>query len=78
MQRLTQLVVLTYGYDCHLCGKPILTSRDLSIDHVLPRARGGSDSLENLRPAHVSCNSSKGARISSEQRAVEDHTGFFS
>ncbi|MEZ2371046.1 HNH endonuclease [Arthrobacter sp. RCC_34] len=75
---MTQLVIDTYGLKCHLCGGYIMSKRSLSVDHVLPRARGGSDSLENLRPAHVSCNSSKGARISSEQRAVEDYTGFFS
>lgn len=41
---------------CSYCG-----SRDfLSIDHLLPRTRGGSDSGENLVLACKPCNTSKG------------------
>jgi 5-methylcytosine-specific restriction endonuclease McrA len=32
-------------------------------DHVLPRAYGGSDHIENLKAAHKSCNSRKGATL---------------
>ena len=28
----------------------------LEIDHIIPRSEGGSDRLENLRPAHKRCN----------------------
>lgn len=57
-----------HGLVCHLCGEaidPDLPSNhpmDLTIDHVVPRAAGGSDDLDNLRPAHRACNSAKGAR----------------
>lgn len=52
--KLRDLVVQTYGRTCHLCGLPIFGL--VSPDHVIPRAKGGSDALENLRPSHLRCN----------------------
>lgn len=82
-QRLRQLVTDSYGWTCTLCHRPIdphaTALRDrLSIDHVLPVSRGGSDSLENLRPTHHGCNSAKrdGRRL--RRRATETAPGFFS
>ena len=47
---------------CQYCG-----ARDnLTIDHVLPKSRGGRDSWENLVAACVSCNNRKGDRTPSE------------
>ena len=40
-------LMLRDAHECQYCGKrPPL--RDLNIDHVLPRSRGGVDSWENL------------------------------
>lgn len=82
MTRLRQLVTDTYGWTCALCHRPIDPTatklRDrLSLDHVLPVSRGGSDAIENLRPAHHGCNSAKrdGRRI--RRRTTENATGFF-
>ncbi|MBF6483855.1 HNH endonuclease [Nocardia otitidiscaviarum] len=55
-QALRALTLATYGITCHLCGRPGATT----ADHVIPRSRGGSDSLANLRPAHLTCNSMRG------------------
>lgn len=47
------------GHVCQYCGKkPAL--RELNIDHVLPRSRGGRDSWENLVTSCVPCNLRKG------------------
>ncbi|QFG13053.1 HNH endonuclease [Gordonia phage Schiebs] len=54
-QALTALVLITYGDVCHLCGRPGATT----ADHLVPRSRGGDDSLGNLRPAHGPCNSAR-------------------
>ena len=54
-QRLRQLVLETYGSVCHLCGSHGADT----ADHVVPRSLGGDDSLGNLRPAHMSCNSAR-------------------
>jgi 5-methylcytosine-specific restriction endonuclease McrA len=49
---------------CHLCGQPFTDPTDPPVlDHVTPRARGGSDHETNLKPAHRSCNGKKGAGI---------------
>ena len=37
---------------CWLCGKPITELKDFTIDHVVPLAQGGNNSVANLRPAH--------------------------
>ena len=51
------MVADEYGTICHLCGRP---GADTS-DHLIPRSRGGDNSLGNLRPAHKGCNSRRGA-----------------
>lgn len=62
-------VVLKYGNDCHICNHPIdlslaRTSRmGLTVDHVIPLSKGGSDELDNLRPAHWICNNRKSDKI---------------
>lgn len=54
------------GMWCYLCRADISTLDDLHFDHVLPLARGGAHSMENIRPAHARCNLSKGHRLLSE------------
>lgn len=49
------------AHTCQYCGKRFPTDR-LSIDHVLPRSRGGHTSWDNCVLACVRCNSTKGDR----------------
>lgn len=49
------------GLTCHLCGGAV-SNATLSFDHVVPLARGGAHSMDNIKVAHLSCNSRKGAR----------------
>ena len=52
-------------HQCQYCGKqPPL--RDLNIDHVMPRSRGGGDSWENLVTACRVCNLRKGWKTPEE------------
>jgi 5-methylcytosine-specific restriction endonuclease McrA len=44
------------NYECQYC----LTRRDLTIDHVIPRAKGGKDTWINLVTACKRCNAKKG------------------
>lgn len=44
------------GWKCAYCGAPAR-----SVDHVIPRARGGTHDLGNLVAACRSCNSRKGS-----------------
>ncbi len=50
---------------CYYCGAA-LKLEALCLDHVLPIARGGLFSLENLAPACDRCNSIKGALTGEE------------
>jgi 5-methylcytosine-specific restriction endonuclease McrA len=47
------------GHRCQYCGKSDVT---LTVDHILPKARGGNDAWENLVAACVGCNNRKGDR----------------
>jgi len=47
------------GFRCVKCG----SDSDLSVDHIHPRSKGGSDDKDNLRTLCRSCNSSKAAKI---------------
>jgi 5-methylcytosine-specific restriction endonuclease McrA len=51
------------GYRCQYCGRP---SSHLTIDHVIPRHRGGMYSWENLVSACPACNRRKGGKTLQE------------
>ena len=51
------------GHRCMYCGS---AREPLSIDHVLPRSRGGADSWDNVTTACLSCNVRKGSRTPRE------------
>jgi 5-methylcytosine-specific restriction endonuclease McrA len=53
------------NYTCQYCGKQ---SRDLTVDHVIPRFRGGPHRWENLVSACKTCNHRKGGRLPEEAR----------
>lgn len=55
-QELRWEAVELHGMICHLCGGVIERLSELSIDHVRPRSRGGRTVIDNLRPAHRTCN----------------------
>lgn len=54
------------GWRCHLCRrivKPDIKwpdSKSATFDHLIPVADGGTDEPDNLRLAHLGCNSSRG------------------
>ncbi|MCB0073944.1 MAG: HNH endonuclease [Caldilineaceae bacterium] len=59
------------GTDCGICGEPVdmtLTRADgldcPSVDHIMPRSRGGSHDPSNLQLAHLRCNMAKSDRVS--------------
>ncbi len=55
------------SHKCVYCGRGDLP---LTIDHVVPRARGGEDSWENLVAACVPCNNKKGDKTPEEADLV--------
>lgn len=61
-----------YNWVCVLCGEVIdrnvrFPSLDAAtLEHLIPLSRGGSHSLENVRPAHARCNFEKADRLLEE------------
>ena len=51
------------GYKCQYCNK---SDTALTIDHIIPKSKGGDDSWENLITACISCNNKKGDRSPEE------------
>ena len=49
-----RLGVTSVGENCVYCGKPANT-----VDHIIPKSKGGEDAAWNLVPCCKSCNSSK-------------------
>lgn len=48
------------NHRCQYCGK---TSGNMTLDHVVPKSLGGTDSWENLVCACSECNTRKGDRL---------------
>lgn len=51
------------GHRCQYCGA---SAEQLSVDHVVPRSRGGLDTWENVTTACLPCNVRKGNRTPRE------------
>ena len=50
------------GHKCQYCG----STKNLTIDHIIPRSRGGEDTWENLVVACMPCNTRKGDKFLDE------------
>ena len=60
---------------CALCSRPMLRNRfeapharvwakqRATVDHIVPRSRGGTDAHDNVQLAHARCNKIKGNRL---------------
>ena len=54
-------VFLRDGFQCQYCGGKFAAGK-LSLDHIVPRSRGGVESWENIVAACLKCNVRKGNR----------------
>ena len=54
-----------YHYKCCYCGKRFDT-KDLNLDHVIPKSRGGITNWQNIVLSCYQCNSVKGSRTPKE------------
>ena len=53
-------IVMRDGDSCYICRQGQDPHDPCEVEHVRPKAMGGSDELENLALAHRSCNRAKG------------------
>ena len=59
-------VLLRDKYTCAYCGTH--SGREMTVDHVIPRSRGGRSVWENLVASCSTCNARKGDRTPDEAR----------
>ena len=63
-RKITRKAVLARdAYTCQYCGREQL---GLTVDHVVPRSRGGSSAWDNIVAACAPCNRKKGNRLPTE------------
>ena len=75
IERLRLIYNHTDGH-CHICGKKLSfvnyaasgTKGAWEVEHSIPKALGGTDNLNNLFPACIMCNRSKGTGTSRAAR----------
>lgn len=64
-QKYRRKVIKSGSADCGICGKGIRLDlawpnpMSLSIDHIVPVTRGGTNREQNLQPSHAGCNLKK-------------------
>lgn len=60
------------GQECQYCG----STKSLTLDHVLPKSRGGKSSWQNLVAACHKCNSMKGDKTPEEAGMLLKNRSF--
>lgn len=62
-------LVSQYGGKCYLCHESFKSKKEITLDHLIARSKGGQDAIENMRLAHERCNKEK-KNMSLEEYAV--------
>ena len=65
-------VMVRDDFRCVYCG----TDKNLNIDHVFPRSKGGKNTFENTVTACVNCNNRKGDRTLRETKMFYQKRNF--
>jgi len=81
-RKLTKIEVFNRDHHtCQYCGRQ---TKELTLDHVIPRGRGGEHTWENIVSACIPCNRRKGGRTPGEagmkllrQPHVPRNDGFY-
>lgn len=50
-----QLIAVKQDWKCSVCGEHLINGEELHEHHVIPRSRGGTNRVENLRLIHYYC-----------------------
>ncbi len=80
-EKLNQIYAKTDGY-CHICHKKLALSNygvngakgSWHVEHSKPKAKGGTDHMNNLYAACISCNIEKGTSHTKTARAKNGNT----
>lgn len=58
-------ILIRDRYLCQYCSKP-LKSHEVTLDHIVPKSRGGESNWENLAACCPPCNLKKGSKLPEE------------
>ncbi len=67
------------NYRCVRCNKrgQLQLGVILTIDHIIPRSKGGSNALSNLQTMCRDCNRDKGDKLGYRQRFAAQYDDFY-
>lgn len=63
-----RLLPYAYGTLCPMCGRVMLRSQRLDLDHAIPRVHGGHNGPRRI--VHASCNRRAGQLIAARRRTA--------
>lgn len=63
LKRFFRVQLWDRSHRCAGCGKEIKSFEDATLDHIIPRSKGGRTRLVNLQLMHPRCNSKKSSNI---------------
>lgn len=64
------------GSICPLCHEPFANMKQMTLDHIIPASKGGTDELDNQQLAHRDCNQTKADMLPEEFTAWQLREGF--
>jgi len=56
----------SHGWCCYYCDVQSVDTSVMTLDHVIPFARGGQNTIQNCVPACAACNNSKNDKLEGE------------
>lgn len=76
---LLDTAIAEWGWNCCICGLPIRRREDATLQHIVPRSKGGRTELATNKPAHGPCNYGLGNKVLTEETAlIENGEAWFS
>lgn len=79
--RLASTVYDNAAGHCHICDRRIGIGEPWEVEHIIPLALGGADTVKNMAPAHAACHARKTAadfgQIAKAKRQRAKHVGAF-
>lgn len=63
---------------CGLCGYYITDESEITVDHIIPKSRGGANNVMNFQPAHLTCNANKSNNLPEPwfQKEENEYQGY--
>jgi 5-methylcytosine-specific restriction protein A len=55
-------MILQQNNICPICQNSLYFGDYIHADHIIPIAKGGKDSIENIQITHANCNLKKGSK----------------